>query len=92
VLLGSGEEGVAARSAGHTLRLPSHAVPVLDTTGAGDTFAAVLAAASCEGHGLCEASSRAVVAAAPACARSGARRAQPTRLEVDRELALHAAR
>ena len=92
VLLTLGEEGVAARCAGRMLRLPAHAVPVLDTTGAGDTFAGVFAAASCEGRDLREALSRAVVAAALACTRPGAQRAQPTREEVDRELALYAPR
>jgi ribokinase len=92
VLLTLGGEGVAARSAGRMLRLPAHAVPVLDTTGAGDTFAGVFAAASCEGRDLREALSRAVVAAALACTRPGAQRAQPTRAEVDRELALYAPR
>jgi ribokinase len=92
VLLTLGEEGVAARCAGGTLRLPAHALPVLDTTGAGNTFAGVLAAAICEGRDLPDALLRAVVAAALACTRPGAQRAQPTRAEVDRELALYASR
>ncbi len=78
-----GAQGVAARCRGATLRLPAHAVSVVDTTGAGDTFAGVFAAARCEGHDLREALTQAAVAAALACTRQGAQAAQPTRAEID---------
>jgi ribokinase len=90
VLLTLGAQGVAARCAGHTLQLPAPTVPVLDTTGAGDTFAGVFAAARCEGRALREALCRAVVAAALACTRPGAQRGQPTRQEIEQELARYA--
>jgi ribokinase len=92
VLLTLGAQGVAVRSAGRTLQWPAHAVPVLDTTGAGDTFAGVFAAARCEGRDLRDAVSRATVAAALACTRPGAQRAQPARVEIEQQLALYAAR
>jgi ribokinase len=82
-----GARGVAARSGGATLQLPAHAVTVVDTTGAGDTFAGVFAAAQCEGRGLRESLSRAVVAGALACTRQGAQQAQPTSAEIDAQLA-----
>jgi ribokinase len=74
------------------LQWPAIAVSVLDTTGAGDTFAGVFAAARCEGRDLRDAVSRATVAAALACTRPGAQRAQPTRAETEHQLALYAAR
>lgn len=87
VLLTLGAQGVAARADGHTLQLPALAVPVQDTTGAGDTFAGVFAAARCEGRDLQDALSRAVVAAALACTRPGAQCAQPTRQQIEPQLA-----
>jgi ribokinase len=92
VLLTLGAQGVAARYAGRTLHWPAHSVPVRDTTGAGDTFAGVFAAARCEGRELCDAVSRAVVAAGLACTRQGAQHAQPDRQEVEQQLALYATR
>ncbi len=91
VLLTQGAQGVAARSAGRTLHWPAHAVPVVDTTAAGDTFAGVFAAARCEGRELHDAVERAVVAAAMACTRPGAQQAQPTRAEIEEQLARYAA-
>jgi ribokinase len=91
VLLTLGAQGVAARSEGRTLHLPAHPVSVIDTTGAGDTFAGVFAAARCEGRELQDALSRAGVAAALGCSRPGAQRAQPTREEIDRQLSTYAA-
>jgi ribokinase len=92
VLLTLGAMGVAARSEGRTQQWPALSVPVLDTTGAGDTFAGVFAAARCEGCDLQEAVPRALVAAALACTQPGAQRAQPTRELIERQLASWAAR
>jgi len=92
VLLTLGAMGVAARSEGRTRQWPALSVPVLDTTGAGDTFAGVFAAARCEGCDLQEAVPRALVAAALACTQPGAQRAQPTRELIERQLASWAAR
>jgi ribokinase len=86
VVLTLGAQGVTVRSEGRTLNLSAHEVAVVDTTGAGDTFAGVFAAARCEGHDLREALSRATVAAALACTWNGAQRAQPARDEVERQL------
>jgi len=87
VLLTLGEQGVAVRADGRTLQLPANPVEVVDTTGAGDTFAGVFAAARCEGRELHDALSRAVVAAALACTRPGAQQAQPSREEIEARLA-----
>ncbi len=87
VLLTLGEQGVAARCDGRTLQLPAYPVEVVDTTGAGDTFAGVFAAARCEGRGLHDALSRAAVAAALACTRAGAQQSQPGRDEIEARLA-----
>lgn len=87
VLLTQGEQGVAVRADGRTLQMPAHRVEVVDTTGAGDTFAGVFAAARCEGRELHDALSRAVVAAALACRRPGAQQAQPDREEIEARLA-----
>jgi ribokinase len=92
VVLTLGAQGLTVRSAGHTLRLPAHEVAVFDTTGAGDTFAGVFAAARCEGRDLREALSCAIVAAALACTRPGAQQAQPTRAEIDAQRAVYGRR
>jgi ribokinase len=92
VVLTLGAQGVAVRCAGRTLNLRSHPVAVADTTGAGDTFAGVFAAACCEGLDLHEALSRAIVAAALACTRPGAQQAQPTRAEIDAQRAVYGRR
>jgi len=86
VLLTLGAQGVAARCDGRTLQLPAHPVEVVDTTGAGDTFVGVFAAARCEGRGLHDALSRAVVAAALACTRPGAQQSQPGRADIEARL------
>lgn len=86
VLLTLGEQGVAARAEGRTWQLPAHRVQALDSTAAGDTFAGVFAAARAERRDLHDALSRAAVAAALACTRPGAQRAQPSREDIDRAL------
>ena len=79
-----GARGVLACTAqGEVLELPAHPVEVVDTTGAGDTFAGVLVAALIEGKTLREALALASVAAGIACTRPGAQVAQPGRAEID---------
>lgn len=77
VLLTLGSGGVLAHLQGRHWRLPAHRVAVVDTTGAGDTFAGVFAAARVQGLAAEPALERATVAAALACTRSGAQSAQP---------------
>jgi ribokinase len=56
---------------------------VFDTTGAGDTFAGVLAAALLCGQPEAQALHCAVVAASLSCRRTGAQSAQPTRSQIE---------
>jgi ribokinase len=74
-------------AAGRVLVCPALAGPVVDTTGAGDTFAGVLAAALAGGADEHDALRIASVAAGLACRRPGAQVAQPTREEIDAVLA-----
>jgi ribokinase len=62
-------------------------VDAVDTTGAGDTFTGVLAAARMEGQDWPLALRTAAAAAALACTKAGAQVAQPTRAEVNALLA-----
>ncbi|WP_020660078.1 ribokinase [Amycolatopsis benzoatilytica] len=65
-----------------TVRLPGFPVSAVDTTGAGDTFCGVLAAALAGDCSLVEAAERASAAAALAVTRPGAQSAVPTAAEV----------
>ncbi|WP_406633385.1 ribokinase [Amycolatopsis sp. WGS_07] len=65
-----------------TVQLPGFRVSPVDTTGAGDTFCGVLAAALAEDRPLREAAERAGAAAALAVTRPGAQSAVPTAAEV----------
>lgn len=69
-----------------TLVLPAHPVAPADTTGAGDTFAGVLAAELAAGWPLWEALRAAGVAAALTCTRPGAQDAMPPRAELEAAL------
>jgi len=60
--------------------------PVVDTTGAGDTFAGVFAAALAQGMAPERALRHGVVAASLACREPGAQAAQPRRAQVDNAL------
>jgi ribokinase len=64
--------------------VPALAVEAVDTTGAGDTFAGVLAAALAEGRELPAAVRRAVTAASLSVRAPGARSGMPARAEIDR--------
>jgi len=69
------------------LERPARAVQVVDTTGAGDTFAGALAAALAAGRDLGSALDEATAAAGLACTRRGARAGMPTRAQLDATLA-----
>ncbi|NIH84383.1 ribokinase [Amycolatopsis granulosa] len=83
VVITLGAEGslVAERDA-EPVRIPGERVAAVDTTGAGDTFCGVLAAALARGLALPEAAWIAGVAAALAVTRPGAQDAVPTAAEV----------
>jgi ribokinase len=63
--------------------MPAPPTNVVDTTGAGDTFCGVLAAAIDGGSDWPDAVRTACVAASLACRRPGAQAAQPTRHDID---------
>jgi ribokinase len=86
VVLTLGAAGAVALDGRQRQAVAALPVPVMDTTGAGDTFSGVLAAALIEGHLLHEAMRRASVAAGLACTRPGAQAAQPARAEIDAAL------
>jgi ribokinase len=77
-----GEGCVVLRRDHEPVRIRGIPVDVVDTTGAGDTFCGVLAAALAQGRSLPEAAQRAAVAGALAVTRPGAQAAVPTAGEV----------
>ena len=80
-----GEGALAIGPAGGHL-VPALAVEPVDTTGAGDAFAGVLAAGLDLGRTLPEALRRASVAAGLACTRLGAQTSQPDAGLIEAEL------
>ncbi|NKJ44561.1 ribokinase [Novosphingobium sp. SG720] len=88
VIVTLGGAGVIAEGPGGTIRLPARAVPVVDTTGAGDTFCGVLAARLAQGESMAQSLAVAVFAAGLSVQRLGAAASMPTRAEVDAGLAL----
>lgn len=78
-----GADGAVWAADGEVGLVPAHPATVVDTTGAGDTFTGVLAAALAEGRPLAAAVERAIVAGALAVERAGAVPSIPTRAEVD---------
>ena len=78
-----GADGAVAASGEEVLDAPPLAVEVIDTTGAGDTFAGVLAALLDEGADLAAAMRKAAVAGSLACTRDGAQPSFPMRAEID---------
>jgi len=77
-----GAQGVLARIGGEVLRVPGRAVPVVDTTGAGDCFCGALGASLAAGMSPAEALARANLAAGLAVGRFGAGPSMPTAAEV----------
>jgi len=74
---------------GQALTERGYPVAVQDTTGAGDTFAGVFAAASAAGADSAHALRLANAAAALSCTARGAQPAQPTRAEIEAFLISH---
>jgi ribokinase len=72
-----GGQGALAIGPAGGHRVPALAIEPVDTTGAGDAFAGVLAAALDRGQALSDALRRASVAAGLACTRIGAQTSQP---------------
>lgn len=90
VVVTLGERGVAAASADGDLRLGARKVEVVDTTGAGDCFTGVLAAALDRGETLAAAAERANMAAALCCGRRGTQGSMPEAAATDAALRIAA--
>jgi ribokinase len=84
VTLGRGGALALARDGGW--RIGALPVEAIDTTGAGDAFVGVLAAALDRGHALPAALQRASVAAGLACMRIGAQTSQPDAAAIEARL------
>lgn len=88
VVVTLGAQGaLLAQADGSLLSAPALPVEVVDTTGAGDTFAGVFAAAVAGGAAWQGALERAIAAAGLACTRRGAQVAQPLLAEIEQALA-----
>lgn len=83
VVVTLGGRGCLALDRDRHLNLPAHAVEVVDTVGAGDTFVGALAAELAQGRAFDVALARANAAAALACTRGGARGGMPSAAAVD---------
>ncbi|WP_120097960.1 ribokinase [Salinisphaera sp. Q1T1-3] len=70
-------------TSGETGRVPATSVAVVDTTGAGDTFAGVFAAARAEERPVAEAVRRAVTAGGLSVGAAGARAGMPVQAALD---------
>ena len=78
-----GDKGSLCHDGREAIHTPALAVRPVDTTGAGDTYAGVLAAMLAEGRDLRDATHHATAAASLACTRSGAQSSQPGRAEIE---------
>lgn len=78
-----GPNGAVASGPGGLVQVPALAVTPVDTTGAGDTFAGVLAAYLDEGADLRSAMANAAIAGSLACTKKGAQPSFPTRAEIE---------
>jgi ribokinase len=83
VVVTLGDQGLEAASTAGPLHLPAHRVQAIDTTGAGDCFTGVLAAALDRGLALPDALVRANAAAALCCTRPGTQGSMPGAQEID---------
>jgi ribokinase len=81
-----GAKGALAIGPGGGQRVAALPVEPVDTTGAGDAFVGVLAAALDQGHELGMALRRASVAASLACTGLGAQTSQPTAAQIEARL------
>lgn len=77
-----GAKGARLRTAGGSLAVPAPAMPALDTTGAGDVLAGVLAGRLALGDGIEAALRRAVLAASLKVARAGTASGLPAAAEL----------
>jgi ribokinase len=90
VVLTLGGQGlIACRPGEQPMMLPAMHVQVVDTTGAGDTFSGVFAAALARQQTFEEALVRGLVAAGLSCTRPGAQLAQPKAEDIDAALATY---
>lgn len=87
VVVTLGANGIVAVSHDRTIVLPAPEVDVIDTTGAGDTFCGVLAAALSEGMAMETALRFACAAAALSVQRIGAAASMPDRAEIEAAMA-----
>ena len=81
-----GPQGTSATNADGNLFVDALQIEVADTTGAGDCFIGVFAAALDRGANLSDALRRANVAAALSCTRRGSQASLPSRDEIDAAL------
>jgi ribokinase len=86
VIVTRGSSGVLIIDGTEERHVPALPVEAVDTTGAGDTFAGVLAARLADGDRLDDAVSYAVVAAALSVTKAGAREGSPTAAQVAAQL------
>ncbi|OXB93068.1 ribokinase [Parageobacillus galactosidasius] len=86
VIVTEGARGVTIRKDGKQMLIPGFRVPVVDTTGAGDTFNGALAVALSKGMSLEEACLFANAAAALSVTKLGAQGGMPMKEEVERFL------
>ena len=84
-----GAAGAVVAYGGKVEHLPAEAVPVVDTTGAGDAFIGALAAALCGGADLLSATRLGVAVGSRAVGRSGAQSSYPTREQLPTHLRAH---
>lgn len=87
-----GAAGAIGVQSGRVWRVDAYPVTAIDTTGAGDCFVGVLAAALSRGAAMDEAMRRAAVAGSLACTVVGAMPSFPTRDQIDAALAKAARR
>jgi ribokinase len=81
-----GGRGCVALDGDRFYRLPAREVWMVDSTGAGDTFAGALACGLWQGRSFADALARANLSAALSCTRAGARGGMPSGAELEQAL------